>query len=165
MTSAELCMHVYVRLYQKCACVCAGMWYRTWETQQGFCCFSAEWRRGQPEGGQAVITNSIHFRNNNTALWVNRRLFSCGRHWSGPTHLLSLAVTSQEGALAQPQSGPLIFFICTLHIEALHTHWKVWVLCVAGEYRKEKTKTSEAQKIAQHRTLYYFHWEVLFAEW
>lgn len=130
------CMHAYVGLYQKCACVCAGMWYWTWETQQGFSCFSAEWRRGQSEGGQAVITNSIHFRNNNTALWVNRRLFSCGSHWSGPakssTHLLSLAVTSQEGALARLQSGPLIFStaLCTSAHSCACTHVGKFGFCV-----------------------------------
>lgn len=41
------------------------------------------------EGGQAVITNSIHFRNNNTALRVNRGLFPSGSHWSAPSKELN----------------------------------------------------------------------------
>lgn len=100
-------------------CVFAGMWCLAWETQQGFCSVALQSDGGGSEGGQAVITNSIHFRNNNTALRVNRGLFSSGSHWSAraknSTHLLSLAVTSQDGALARPPTGWLIFSfaLCT----------------------------------------------------
>ena len=96
-------------------CVCGVMWCLAWETQQGFCSVALQSDGGGSRGGQAVITNSIHFRNNNTALRVNRGLFSSGSHWSArakdSTHLLSLAVTSQDGA----PTAALIFSFWTLH--------------------------------------------------
>lgn len=60
-----------------------------------------------------MITTSIHFKNNNTALRVNAGPFPLGAtdlyEQRSSTHLLSLAVTSQDGALARPPTGPLIF--------------------------------------------------------
>ncbi len=110
-----------------CVCVCAGMWCLVWETQQEVCSVALQSDRVGREEGQAVITNSIHFRNNNTALRVNRGLFSFGSHWSAraknSTNLLSLAVTSQDEALAQPSLDLLSSHLHSTHMDSLaHAH-------------------------------------------
>lgn len=93
-----------------------------WETQQGSYCFLYRAIEGGGVGmwrGKAVITNSIHLKNNNTALSVNHDLFSSGSYWSAPakisTHLPSLAVTSQDRAPAWPPAAALSvsFALCT----------------------------------------------------
>lgn len=148
-----------------CVCVCAGMWCLAWETQQGFCSVALQSDGGGSEGGQAVITNSIHFRNNNTALRVNRGLFSPGSHWSAraknSTHLLSLAVTSQDGALARPPTGSLIFSfaLCTQKDPPVCAHAHIarelYSLCSAGEL-------THKQRNAEFKLLEYNYINILF---
>ena len=100
-------------------------------------CRSAEGGSGEGggrEGGQAVITNSIHFRNNNTALRVNRGLFSSGSHWSAQSKglhsftVISCYITGWRPGSASNRIAYLL--LCTLHT---WTHLPV-LMCICTKY-------------------------------
>lgn len=120
-------MHAFILHVSVDICVFAGMWCVAWETQQGFCSVALQSDGGGSAGGQAVITNSIHFRNNNTALRVNRRLFSSGSHRSAQAKnsftVISCYITGWSSGLASNWIAYLL--ICTLHTRTLlpeHMH-------------------------------------------
>lgn len=148
------------------------MWCIAWETQQGFCCFlcrAIERRRGC--GEEAVITNSIHFRNNNTALSANHDLFSSGSCWSAPakisTHLPLLAVTSQNGTQAWPPAAALSvsFRLCTHeHSSPCTCMWDSELLVGWGQncQHMEMAGSIQSEDALQATMSGFIHWKVFF---
>lgn len=121
--------------------------------------------------GEAVITNSIHLRNNNTALSVNHDLFPSGSYWSAPakisTHLPSLAVTSQDGAPAWPPAAALSvsFAVCTQeHSCPCTCMWDSELQVGWGQNCQpmEKAGSSQSEDTLQATLSGFSHWKTLF---